>query len=176
MWKESERDVHRHWEFVPPSSSATAVQLTCAICLDPPDGRLLQLLRRDCELPCVSWNLCQSHSVSSVEDFRCVQHYCNTGTHIFIQHHGYTGLLFTLTINHPLHGPLKVSFSSAVGVRLHTKRCWMWRWSDALFILSGHFRPQRRRNFSKKSDIKLSAAVYNKAYMTYKGFLLNVNK
>lgn len=128
MWRMRHAQAMRvcpYWTFI--FLRPAAVQLTCAICLDCPDGRLQQLLGRDCMLPCVSWNLCQSLSVSSVEDFRCVLHYCNTGTHIFIQYQWHTGLLFTLTINHSLHGPLKVSFSFAVGVRLLSqstfKRC-----------------------------------------------------
>lgn len=36
-------DVHRQWDCVPvgpSSSSGPAARLTCAVCLDPPDGRL----------------------------------------------------------------------------------------------------------------------------------------
>ncbi len=82
-----------------------AVRLTCAVCLGPPDGRVQQLLRRDCTLSHAWAGICvKATQVSSVEDFLCVlQHYCNTGTQTTSSSNTtdtHRTFIFPLTVNH----------------------------------------------------------------------------
>lgn len=63
----------KQWDHVPDDSSSSLdfqSACLCAICPDRPHGRLRQSLRqaRLRALPSVSWNLCQSRSLSRVED------------------------------------------------------------------------------------------------------------
>lgn len=92
----------------------SAVQLTCAVCLRPPDARLLRFARARLHAAMLELEFVSKLRTSAV----CSSSVTVTNTaHIFIQPHWCTGFSSALTI---IHSPVKVCFAFISGPSIHS--------------------------------------------------------
>lgn len=165
------------WTFILlPPPPRLAVRLACAICLDPPDGRLQQL-RRDCTL-CHAWaGICVRATQSAVCKTSAAYHSSTvTVTHNPHLHPApltHRPFIYSLTVNHSIQSAEGkfLCLITVVGVYSGKVSSRHAGWdvkvvdngSEHFLIYRDYLEPKRQRTSFREWMIKLSVGVYKQA-------------